>query len=77
MTCRELVEVVTDYLEGDLPSTERARFEAHLAQCPHCVDYVEQMRLTVAALGHLSEESLSPAARTGLLAAFRDWRGPS
>ena len=49
MTCKELVEVVTDYLEGGCPSAERARLEAHLAECPYCVEYIEQMRQTIAA----------------------------
>jgi anti-sigma factor RsiW len=47
LTCRELVELVTDYLEGALPAHERARFEAHLGECDACVAYVEQMRTTV------------------------------
>jgi anti-sigma factor RsiW len=73
MTCRELVELVTEYLEGRLPPRERARFEAHLDECGHCRRYVEQMRGTVRLLGHIPEESLSPEARDALLAAFRDW----
>jgi anti-sigma factor RsiW len=74
VACRELVELVTDYLEGALPRRERARFEAHIAGCPHCTTYLEQMRVTIAALGRIPEESLSPEARDELLAAFRGWR---
>jgi anti-sigma factor RsiW len=73
LTCQELVELVTDYLEDRLPATERARFEAHLGDCPHCRVYLEQMRHTLSLLGHLPAESLSPRAREALLAAFRDW----
>lgn len=75
MTCRELVGIVTDYLEGTMPQVERRRFEAHLDTCPYCVNYVEQMRETVATLGELNEESIAPDAREALLDAFRGWRG--
>ena len=73
MPCRELVEVVTDYLEHRLSPRDRARFEAHLAECEDCETYLEQMRQTIRALGRLPEESLSVDARDGLLTAFRDW----
>jgi len=73
MSCRELVEVITDYLEGTLPADDRARFEAHLEECPYCVNYLEQMREMIDTLGELSEESLSPRAREQLLNAFRGW----
>ena len=71
--CRELVELVTDYLEGQLGPLERVRFEEHLTDCSGCRTYLEQMRQTLAALGRLPEESLSPEARDALLEAFRDW----
>jgi anti-sigma factor RsiW len=74
MACAELVEVITDYIEGTLPEKDRRRFEAHLAICPYCVDYLEQMRETIEALGELSQESLSPETQSELLAAFRGWR---
>ena len=71
MPCKELVEVVTDYLENRLSPADRIRFEAHLAQCEACRMYLDQFRQTIRALGRLPEESLSPEARTALLAAFR------
>lgn len=74
MSCRELVEVVTDYLEGTMDPRERVRFEAHLEECPYCVNYLAQMCETIAALGELTEDSISSDARGELLAAFRDWR---
>ena len=74
ITCRELVELVTDYLEGSLPPAERLRFERHLVFCPGCVVHVEQMRLTIARLGALREEAIDPQARDDLLAAFRTWK---
>jgi anti-sigma factor RsiW len=74
ITCREFVEFVTDYLEARLPEAERERFEDHLALCPGCQAYIEQMRATLRALGRIPEESLSPAAREELLHVFRDWK---
>ena len=73
LPCRELVELVTDYLEDRLPPADRARFEAHLKDCEACRSYLEQFRQTIRALGRLPEESLSPEARDTLLAAFRTW----
>jgi anti-sigma factor RsiW len=75
ITCAELVEIITDYLEGTMPQAERRRFEAHLDECPYCVNYLEQMRQQIAALGELSEESIAPDAREALLETFRGWRG--
>ena len=72
MTCQELVELVTDYLEGALPREDAARFEAHLAACPGCVTYLEQMRSTIA-LTHASGDAVEPTAIAPLLDGFRDW----
>ena len=74
MSCKELVELVTDYLEDALPPEERRRFEEHLTLCHGCVNYVDQMRKTVVTVGGLHEESISPEARDALLNVFRDWK---
>ena len=74
LTCRHVVELVTGYLEGTLSWRERRRVERHLADCEACSAYLDQMRATLAALGTVTEESLSPDAREALLHAFRDWR---
>jgi anti-sigma factor RsiW len=74
MSCKELVELVTNYLEDALPPEERLRFDEHLAICPGCVTYVEQMRQTVVTTGGLREESIPPETREALLDAFRDWK---
>ena len=74
MSCRELVEVVTDYLEGKLPEQDRARLEAHVAECPYCEEYIAQMRETIEALGELPAGSLRPRTEAELLEAFRGWR---
>jgi predicted anti-sigma-YlaC factor YlaD len=74
LTCQELVELVTEYLEDTLPPAERARFEEHLVVCPGCRIYLDQMRQTIHTLGTLTEESISPKAKQDLLQMFRDWK---
>jgi anti-sigma factor RsiW len=74
-TCRELVELVTNYLEGALTPADHAHFEAHLAICPGCATYVQQMRQTIALLGKLPEPTIAPHAPNELLAMFRNWKG--
>lgn len=75
MNCDEFVELVTAYLDGALdPDTER-RFVEHLAECDGCDRYLEQIRRTVEALGHLPAAGLAPEARDRLLTAFRNWDG--
>ncbi len=74
LTCRELVELVTDYLEGALPPSDRARFDEHLAACEGCTAYLDQMRRTLVLVGRLTEGSVSAEAREALLGAFGDWR---
>ncbi|MGH2354655.1 MAG: zf-HC2 domain-containing protein [Chloroflexota bacterium] len=74
LNCKELVELVTDYLEGALSPTERERFEAHLAACRGCNVYLAQMRQTIRLAGTLTEESISPQAEAALLDAFRTWK---
>jgi anti-sigma factor RsiW len=73
LTCRELVRLVTDYLEEALPEIDRRRFDAHLATCNGCTTYLAQIRDTIRITGTLTEESLAPEARDELLAAFRTW----
>lgn len=74
LVCREVVELVTAYLEGALAAEERARFEAHIGACPHCARYLEQFRQTIAATGRLREADLAPEAKDALLSAFREWK---
>lgn len=71
VVCRQAVELVTDYLEGALSRRDRERLEAHLAACPHCQEYLEQMRVMIAALGRVEPESLP---RDDLVALYRRWR---
>jgi predicted anti-sigma-YlaC factor YlaD len=74
LTCQELVEVVTDYLEDRLPPEQRILFEEHVAFCSWCRTYLEQMRETVRLTGSLREEDLESEARDALLDVFRDWK---
>jgi anti-sigma factor RsiW len=74
MTCQELVELVTEYLEDALPDDDRARFDEHLQTCHHCATYLEQMRATIRVVGRLSEEQLSGTMQQELLSAFRHWK---
>jgi anti-sigma factor RsiW len=74
LTCQELVELVTDYLEGALVAEQQARFEAHIARCRGCTNYLEQMRQSIHLMGRLTEESLSAPVRDELLAVFRNWK---
>jgi predicted anti-sigma-YlaC factor YlaD len=75
LTCKELVEMVTDYLEGRLSTEARLRVEEHLAFCSWCGTYLQQMRDTIRVNGMLTEEDLSPEDREKLLDVFRDWKG--
>ena len=74
LTCKELVEVVTDYLEGNMPAQQRLLLEEHLAFCDWCQTYLQQMQETIRLTGTLREDDLTPEARDGLLGVFRDWR---
>ncbi|HLF74412.1 MAG TPA: zf-HC2 domain-containing protein [Anaerolineales bacterium] len=74
MTCKELVELVTEYLEGMLPEDARIRMERHLSGCDGCATYLEQMRQTIRLTGRLREENLTAQQRDDLLTLFRDWR---
>lgn len=76
ITCKQLVELVTDYVEDALPVKERLRFEEHLAVCGPCRDYLKQMRKTIRATGALTEESIGPEAKEALLRAFRGFTPP-
>ena len=74
LTCREMVELMNDYLEGALAEGERARFEAHLSSCDPCTTYLAQVRETIRLTGGVTEESVPPDVRDQLLQAFRDWK---
>jgi anti-sigma factor RsiW len=74
LTCKELVEIVTDYVEGALSPADARRLEHHLAGCRGCAAYLDQMRETIRLTGTLAEEHIEPGARDALRAAFRGWR---
>jgi predicted anti-sigma-YlaC factor YlaD len=73
-TCRDLVELVTDYLEGSMTPTDRARFDQHLAMCDGCRNHFEQMKTTIRLTGRLTEDRITPEAERDLLKIFRNWK---
>lgn len=77
MACKELVEVITDYLEGTLSERDQARFDAHILTCPPCREYVAEMRTTLQLTGRITVESISSSARDELLSAYRRMKASS
>jgi anti-sigma factor RsiW len=77
LACKELVEIITDYLEGTLPERDRARFDAHILTCPPCREYVAEMRTTLQLTGRLTVDSISWSARDELLRAYRRMKDSS
>jgi anti-sigma factor RsiW len=77
LVCRQAVELMTDYLDDALSLRERARLEAHLAECPHCTEYLAQIRDVISAAGHVELDDLPPGTVDGLVALFRTWRTDS
>jgi len=73
IVCQQVVELVTDYLEGALPRRDRERLEQHLADCPHCAEYLRQMQLTIATVGRVRPADLTSEARADLVALYRRW----
>jgi anti-sigma factor RsiW len=74
LTCRELVELVNDYVEGMLPAEERVRFEQHTDCCGWCVRYLAQFRETIQVVGHVEPGAIAPDVEAHMLEAFRDWK---
>jgi anti-sigma factor RsiW len=74
LVCQQVVELVTDYLEGTLSRAARRRFEAHLAGCPHCTEYLAQMRETISLTGRLTPEDLTPRMREDLAEVYQRWQ---
>ena len=73
LTCKELVELVTGYLDGSLPGRRRRRFEGHLVACDGCTRFLRQMEATIRVTGTLTEEQVTEEQRAALLTAFRGW----
>ena len=74
MTCRQVVELMTDYLEGALSETDRARFEEHIAGCDGCRAYLAQLSTTRKVLRKLADEPIPADLQSELLDAFRNWK---
>ena len=73
ISCREIVELVTTYFEGALSESDRARFEAHVAGCDGCHNYLAQMRETIRITGTLTQDQVPETTRAALVSAFHDW----
>ena len=74
LACQQVVELVTEYLEGALSARDRRRFEAHLRRCPHCTEYIDQMRTVIRLTGSLTPEDLSPEVQDQFLSVFHRWK---
>ena len=74
LTCKEFVEILTDYLEGALDPAERAEIERHIVICRGCANYVEQMRSTIDLLGRIAADEPANGQTDKLLAMFREWQ---
>ena len=74
LTCKELVELVTDYLEEKLPLKDAVRFERHISTCEGCTNYLEQIWQTISTLGHIHGDALTSEQWVDLLEIFRDWK---
>ena len=74
LVCRNAVALVQDYLDGRLSAADTSRLEGHLAGCPHCTEYVAQMRLTIGSLGYLTPADLSEDAVNDLVDLYRRWQ---
>lgn len=73
LVCRQAVELMADYLDGRLPANDVRRLEAHLAGCPHCSEYLAQLRVTIDTLGHAEPDALSDEAVDDLVELYRRW----
>ncbi len=74
LTCKELTELITDYLEGRLSLSQRMRFQLHVGLCRHCRAYLRQMKMTIQTLGQIAEEPIPPDVCDELLVRFREWK---
>jgi anti-sigma factor RsiW len=74
LVCIQAVALMTDYLDGALSRGERTRLEAHLSDCPHCTEYLRQLRTTIEVLGRVEPETVDPEAMAALVEVYRRWR---
>ena len=77
LVCRQAVELMSDYLDGRLPDGDRERLEGHLADCPHCSEYLAQLRVTIDSLGRVEPDVLSDEALAELVGLYQRWRSDS
>jgi anti-sigma factor RsiW len=77
VACNELVELLTEYLEGTLPPDEMAAIDAHLSGCDACQTYLDQLRVTISALGSVPTPTLPDETIDAVLTAFNREIGPT
>jgi anti-sigma factor RsiW len=77
LVCRQAVALMTDYLEGRLSARDVVRLEQHLAACPHCSEYLAQIRATIDVLGRVEPDDIAPEALDELVSLYRNWRADS
>lgn len=74
LVCRDAVALMSDYVDGVLSRRDRERLEAHLATCPHCTEYLAQIKATITATGHVRPDDLSEETLDELVSLYRRWR---
>jgi len=74
LVCQQAADLVTDYIEKSMSGADRRRFEKHLSACPHCTEYLAQMRTTIQLTGRLRSEELPDEVRDELVALYGQWR---
>lgn len=74
LTCEQITEVITDFLEGRLGLADRMRFQLHVGMCRHCRAYLRQMRATIATVGALPDDPMPADVRDEMLRRFRAWK---
>ena len=74
IVCRQAVQLMAGYLDGALPARDRVRLEAHLANCPHCSEYLAQLRVTIDTLGRAEPDNLPEEVLDELVALYRRWQ---
>ena len=74
LSCQEITEIITDYVEGRMSFADRMRFQMHVGMCKHCRAYLRQMKVTIETLGHLPAEPIPDGVRDELLQRFKSWK---
>jgi anti-sigma factor RsiW len=74
LVCRDAVALMAAYLDDALVQSDRTRLEGHLADCPHCSEYLAQLRVVIDVSGEVTPDDLDPDALNELVGLYRRWR---